>query len=163
MSVLARMNRRNKAWWRRHVKRTKQDLLFTLAIAVATMVVVNPLLLRAQTTAAKSPDGAKSTSEQWSVQVTKIDPGDVQIAPSFQIAIYEDLLTELRKTKRFEHVIRDGNRNAGDASDLLILKTTVRKYSAGSETRRAVTTISGATKLTIQSQLCRRDGTVVLE
>jgi hypothetical protein len=44
---------------------------------------------------------------------------------------------------------------------LLVLKTTVEKYSAGSETRRAVTTVSGATKLTVRSQLLTREGRVV--
>jgi len=46
---------------------------------------------------------------------------------------------------------------------LLILKTTVQKYTAGNETQRAVTTVSGATKLTVRSQLCTRDGRVILE
>jgi hypothetical protein len=46
---------------------------------------------------------------------------------------------------------------------LLVLKTTVEKYTAGSETRRAVTTVSGATKLTVRSQLLTREGKVVLE
>jgi hypothetical protein len=45
----------------------------------------------------------------------------------------------------------------------LLLKTTVQKYTPGSETRRAVTTVSGATKLNVRSQLCTPDGQVVLE
>jgi len=44
-----------------------------------------------------------------------------------------------------------------------VLKTTVEKYTPGSETRRAVTTVSGATKLTVRSQLLTREGKVVLE
>ena len=46
---------------------------------------------------------------------------------------------------------------------MLILKTTVVKYTPGSETQRAVTTVSGATKLTVRSQLLTRDGKIVLE
>jgi hypothetical protein len=46
---------------------------------------------------------------------------------------------------------------------LLVLKTTVEKYTPGSETRRAVTTVSGATKLTVRSQLLTREGRIVLE
>ena len=60
-------------------------------------------------------------------------------------------------------MIRDGSSNATGVSDLLILKTTIQKYSAGSETKRAVTTVTGATKLTVRTQLCTRDGKVVLE
>ena len=33
----------------------------------------------------------------------------------------------------------------------------------GSETKRAVTTVTGATKLKVRSQLCTKDGQVVLE
>lgn len=104
-----------------------------------------------------------SSGPQWSVQVDKVDPGDVNLAASFQIAIYENLVDELGKTKRFKQVFRDGDRNASAVSDLLILKTAVQKYAPGSETRRAVTTFSGATKLTVRSQLVTRDGQVILE
>ena len=46
---------------------------------------------------------------------------------------------------------------------MLILKTMVVKYTPGSETQRAVTTVSGATKLTVWSQLITREGRIVLE
>jgi c-di-AMP phosphodiesterase-like protein len=39
----------------------------------------------------------------------------------------------------------------------------VVKYTPGSETQRAVTTVSGATKLMVRSQLVTREGEVVLE
>jgi hypothetical protein len=101
-------------------------------------------------------------AQAWSVQVEKVDPGDVNIEPAFRAAIYENLLVELAKTKQFQQVFRSGDRNASGA-DVLILKTTVQKYTPGSETRRAVTTVSGATKLEVRSQLCTREGRVVLE
>jgi hypothetical protein len=93
----------------------------------------------------------------------RIDPGDQGLAHSFQIAIYENLLEELKKTKRFKYVLREGDRKASEIPDLLILKTTVVKYTHGSETRRAVTTVSGATKLTVRSQLLTREGRIVRE
>jgi hypothetical protein len=135
-------------------------LLVPAAVAVA-MSLARPPQLSAENAPSSSRKG--STAAAWSVQVDKVDPGDVVLASSFQIAIYESLLDEVTKTKRFKQVLRDGDRSAGDVSDLLILKTTVQKYTAGSETRRAVTTVSGATKLTVRSQLCARDGHVVLE
>jgi hypothetical protein len=97
-----------------------------------------------------------------SVQVDKVDPGDVNIEPAFKVAIYENLLVELAKTKQFKQVFRGGDRDAS-GPDLLILKTTVQKYTPGSETRRAVTTVSGATKLNVRSQLLNAQGQVVLE
>jgi len=78
-------------------------------------------------------------------------------------AIYENLLHELSKTKQFQQVFREGDHRASEVPNLLVLKTTVEKYTAGSETRRAVTTVSGATKLTVRSQLVTREGKVVLE
>lgn len=102
-------------------------------------------------------------AQQWSVQVDKIDPGDVSLDPSFGAAIYENLLEELAKTKQFKQVFRSGDRNANDVPGVLILKTTVQKYTAGSETRRAVTTVTGATKLNVRIQLLTRDGRLVLE
>jgi hypothetical protein len=97
------------------------------------------------------------------VQVDQVDTGNLDISYSFQIAIYENLVFELKKTKQFEQVFRDGDIRAGEFSNLLVLKTTVEKYTPGSETRRAVTTVSGATKLTVRSQLLTREGKVVLE
>src|SRR5712691_11459357 len=143
------------------VKASNRVSLLLVAVAVVTINVAHPPQLSAENAASSS--GTSSTAAQWSVQVDKVDPGDVALASSFQIAIYESLLDELSKTKRFKQVLRDGDRNAGDVSDLLVLKTTVEKYTAGSETRRAVTTVSGATKLTVRSQLLTREGKVVFE
>jgi hypothetical protein len=108
---------------------------------------------------------AKSESilaQAWSVQVDKVDPGEVNIEPAFRAAIYENLLVELAKTKQFKQVFRGGDRNAS-GPDLLILKITVQRYTPGSETRRAVTTVSGATKLNVQSQIFNAEGQIVLE
>lgn len=106
---------------------------------------------------------SRSVGTQWTVQVEKVAPGDVNIGPSFRIAVYENLLQELAKTKQFKQVLRSGDRNANDVPDLLILKTTVKSFTEGSETRRAVTTISGATKLKVVSEFYTREGHKVLE
>jgi hypothetical protein len=111
------------------------------------------------TLAASQP---RPLAQTWSLQVDKVNPGDVEIEPAFRVAIYENLLDEFAKTKQFKQVFRSGDRNAA-GSNVLILKTTVQKYTPGSETRRAVTTVSGATKLNVRSQLCTPDGKVVVE
>jgi hypothetical protein len=104
-----------------------------------------------------------STTPKWSIQVDKVESGNVKIEPAFRVAIYENLLDELVKTKQFKEVLRNGDRHADGLPDVLILKTTVEGYIPGSETRRAVTTVTGATKLSVRSQLCTREGQVVLE
>jgi hypothetical protein len=134
------------------------DKKVLLAALIAASVVIEP----AFSTRAFAED-SRSTAPQWSVQVDKIDAGDVNIEPAFRVAIYENLLDELIKTKDFQQVLRDGDRTADGVQHLLILKSTVESYTAGSETRRAVTTVSGATKLRVRTQLCTREGQVVLE
>src|SRR5271163_371857 len=117
----------------------------SLATITLTTIFALSSQLRAQTAEAKSASEAAKSGPQWSVQVDKVDPGDVSIESAFQMAIYENLLDEMAKTKRFKQVFRSGDRDASAVPELLILKTTVQKYSAGSETKRAVTTVSGAT------------------
>lgn len=136
--------------------------IFCVAASV-TIAIAFSGRLAGQTATVKSSGGPTGSGAQWSVQVERIDPGNLDLAHSFQVAIYENLLDELNKTKRFKYVLREGDSNATGIPDLLILKTTVVKYAAGSETQRAVTTVSGATKLTVRSQLLTRDGRIVLE
>ena len=142
------------------MKTSKNSALKILAVAI----VMTLPSLRAQSSAGKTSSGSDiSVVGRWSVQVDKIDPGDVNIELAFRIAIYENLLEELSKTKDFRRVFRSNDRQANSVADLLILKTLVQSYTPGSETRRAVTTVSGATKLNVRTQLCRKDGQVVLE
>jgi hypothetical protein len=137
--------------------------IISTVFSILIMAAAAPQLT-AQTAAAKpSSDGKPSGGTQWSVQVDKVDSGDVTLEPAFRVAIYENLLLELTKTKRFKEVFRSGDQNARDIADLLTLKTTVQKYTPGSETRRAVTTVTGATKLKVRSQLYTRDGRLILE
>jgi hypothetical protein len=131
--------------------------------AILAIMVAFPAWLPAQTAAVKSSDANSGSAMQWSVQVDRVNPGDIELAYSFQVAIYENLLEELNKTKQFKQVFRDGDRKANEVPNLLVLKTTIEKYTPGSETRRAVTTVSGATKLTVRSQLLTREGKIALE
>ncbi len=136
----------------------------SVVLLILIIFAAVPSQLAAQTAAGKSPSDNKfSAAQQWSVQVDKVVTGDVILEPAFRVAIYENLLQELAKSKRFKEVFRSGDRNTRDIADLLILKTTVQKYTPGSETRRAVTTVSGATKLEVRSQLYTRDGRLILE
>ena len=58
-------------------------------------------------------------------------------------------------------MFRSADRKAKEVPRLLILKTTVQAYTPGSETKRAVTTVSGATKLNIRIQLSTQEGHMV--
>jgi hypothetical protein len=144
--------------------------IFQLAKGKGQTVKNNLMAHGAHITPSEDPVSTHSTPEesvkpgqQWSVQVDRVDPGETTLDPCFSDAIYESLLQELAKSKQFEHVFRSGDRDANDVSDVLVLKTIVEKYSPGSETRRAVTTVAGATKLKVHVQLITRNGDVVLE
>jgi len=147
--------------WRSLMKANRQVSTFLLAAAIMTTAFAHSPRVFAEPAATQLSTAGKDS--KWSVQVKMVDPGDANISASFQIAIYESLLDELSKTKRFKQVFRDGERASSDVPDLLILRTIVEKYAAGSETQRAVTTVSGATKLTVRSQLCTHDGQIVFE
>src|ERR1700691_6100418 len=50
-----------------------------------------------------------------SIQVLQLDPGDVVLPPEFRMAVYEDLIAQLTKTGLFQHVYRNGDRDAAAA------------------------------------------------
>jgi hypothetical protein len=145
------------------MKTSKCNLSIACLIALVAIILALPGHLPGQTGAAKSSGGNEASATPWSIQVDQVDAGNLDLAYSFQIAIYENLVEELKKTKQFPQVFRDGDQKASEVPNLLVLKTTVEKYTPGSETQRAVTTVSGATKLTVRSQLLTREGKVVLE
>ena len=142
---------------------SKCNLSIARGIALVTIMLALPGRLPGQTATAKSSAGSGAPGMRWSIQVEQVDSGNLDLAESFQIAIYESLLVELNQTKRFQQVFREGDVRAGEFPNLLALKTTVEQYTPGSETRRAVTTVTGATKLTVRSQLVTREGKVVVE
>ena len=145
------------------MKTSKPNSWIFCVAASITIAVAFSGRLAGQTAAVKSSGGSSGSGTQWSLQVERIDPGHLDLAHSFQVAIYENLLEELNKTKRFKQVLREGDSKASEIPDLLILKTMVVKYTPGNETQRALTTVSGATKLTVRSQLVTREGGIVLE
>jgi hypothetical protein len=145
------------------MKTSKGNLSIAYGIALLAVIFALPGMLPGQTAAAKSSGGNGTSATRYSVQVGQIDAGNLDLSYSFQLAIYENLVDELNKTKQFQQVFRDGDVKASEVPNLLALKTTVEEYTPGSETRRAVTTVSGATKLTVRSQLLTSDGKVVLE
>lgn len=145
------------------MKTSKYNLSIACGIVLTAMMFALSGELPAQTEATKSSGSSETSSTPWSVQIDQVDPGTLDLASSFQIAIYENLVEEMEKTKQFLQVFREGDLNSSKVPNLLVLKTTVERYTPGSETRRAVTTVSGATKLSVRSQLLTREGKVVLE
>lgn len=97
------------------------------------------------------------------IEVKMIQPGEITLPVEFQVALYEDLIQELQKKGGFSQVYRDGDRNAAGTSGLVILHPTVTGFKQGSELKRDVTTVGGATSITVQCKFTDKDGTVLLE
>jgi hypothetical protein len=116
-----------------------------------------------QSATVKPSAGSGTAAMRWSVQVDQVDPGSLDLPDSFQVAIFENLVSEVKKTRQFQPVFREGDHGSSELPSLLVLKITVESYTPGSETRRAVTTVSGATKLRVRSQLLTREGGAVQE
>ena len=90
------------------MKTTKPNSWVFCVAASVTIAVAFSGRLAGQTAAVKSSGGSSGSGTQWSVQVERIDPGHLDLAHSFQVAIYENLLEELNKTKRFKYVAPRG-------------------------------------------------------
>jgi hypothetical protein len=103
----------------------------------------------------------QTKAKAGAIQVAMIQSDEIPLPVEFKVALYENLIRQLEK-QRF-HVYRDGDRNAGNVTDLVVLHSTVRAFKPGSERARQVTTVAGATSITIHCQFTRPDGTLVFE
>jgi len=113
---------------------------------------------------AARPSSAQPVKTKASaIQVEMIRSDEIKLPAEFQISLYENLVRQLEKQGGFEHVYRDGDRRATDAPDLVVLHSTVRGFKAGSERARHVTTVAGATSVTIHCEFKNADGKLLLE
>lgn len=96
------------------------------------------------------------------IQVDMIQADDARVPMEFKVALYERLIQQLEK-RGFQHVFREGDSNASRASDLIILHSTVRAFKRGSEEARQVTTVVGATSISVHCQFTNAEGKVLVE
>jgi hypothetical protein len=130
-----------------------QNVIFCLS--VSTLVFAAPPL--------SAEDNRPAKIKAAAIQVEMIQSDEIKLPAEFQIALYENLIRQLEKQGGFEHVYRDGDRRAASAYGLVILHSTVRGFKAGSERTRKVTTVAGATSITIHCQFTSPDGKSLLE
>jgi hypothetical protein len=97
------------------------------------------------------------------IKVEMIQSDEINLPAEFQVALYENLIQQLQKKGGLSQVYRDGDRNAADIPDLVILHSTVRGFKEGSEKKRQVTTVAGATSITVHCQFTDSQGKVLLE
>jgi hypothetical protein len=131
---------------------------FKNAAVLSVLVILSfaGLPLRAQE---KQPAKIKASA----IQVMMIQGGEITPPAEFQVSLYENLISQLEKKNGFEHVYRDGDRKATSAPDRIVVQCVVQSFNKGSETMRQVTTVAGATSITLRCQFNNKDGKSLLE
>jgi hypothetical protein len=127
----------------------------------ALAMVVVAILCAGSTSAAQDKTQPKLSAS--AIQIVPVHSDEVRIPAQFQMALYEHAIQEIQKTGKFQHVYRDGDKAAADTPDLIILRGDVTGFKPGSERKRQVTTVAGATTITIHCQFVDKSGKVVLE
>jgi hypothetical protein len=98
------------------------------------------------------------------IQLERSDaPDDLVIPEDTRVAVYENVILQLNKTKKFQHVYRSGDRTADSVPDLVILRVVPQAFKAGSQKQREVTTVTGATSIKVKVQFASRDGKILRE
>jgi hypothetical protein len=116
---------------------------------------------RAGTPASQKADVRKLSAQ--AIQIEPVDAGDVQIPVEFRSAIYEFLVERVREAGTFGQVFRSGDRAADGIPGLVTLRTTMEKFKEGSQMKRQVTTVLGATTVVVNASVSDRDGQTLFE
>lgn len=106
----------------------------------------------------------KEKPPKLSASAIKIEPvqsNDTRIPAEFRYAIYEHVIERLRQAGTFQKVIRSGDHSADGIPDLVTLHMNVENFEEGSQTKRELTTVLGATKIDIGTTVTARDGRTI--
>jgi len=112
------------------------------------------------------PVAAKVEGHKLFASAIQIEPAkaaDVRIPAEFLSAIYEFVVARVRESGTFQQVFRSGDRAAASVPDLVTLHTTVEKFKEGSQMKREITTVLGATKVDVSASVTARDGRALLD
>jgi hypothetical protein len=134
----------------------KNILRAGIAAAALLAVLVGGPVLQAQE---NKPAKIKAST----IKVEMIHSDEIKLPAEFQVSLYEDLIQQLEKKGGFQHVYRQGDRNAEKAADLVVLHSTVTGFKQGNEELRQVTTVAGATSIRMHCVFKDKDGKTVLE
>src|SRR5260370_9615488 len=99
--------------------------------------------------AALAQDKALSKIQAFLIQILAVQSDEVKLPIEFQLAVYENLIEQVQKANKFQHVYRDRDTAAASADNLVILHSNVYGFKQGSEGKRQVTTVTGATQIKV--------------
>lgn len=97
------------------------------------------------------------------IQIQFVRAPEVTLPPEFQVALYEYMVDEVKKTGKFQRVYRDGEKGAESEKDLVTLRSLVTGFTEGSARARQVTTVAGATRIKVRVQVSNRDGRMIID
>ena len=139
-----------------------QRILIRVLMAAMLTLLTGVAAFAKEKTAAK-PAAATPAATPWAVQIEPVSAEEGSLPPDFAMAIYERLIEDVTKTNKFQQVFRSGDRRATDVPNRLILTIKLEKFKRGNQTKRAVTTVAGATKITVHAQLATLDSQVKMD
>jgi len=87
-----------------------------------------------------------------------IQSDEIKLPAEFQVSLYENLIQPAAEEGWIQQVYREGDRNSADAPGLIVLRSTVRGFKKGSERARQVTTVAGATSISVHCEFTDKDG-----
>jgi hypothetical protein len=132
---------------------------FSFALGVVPLLICSSL----QAQSGPAPQQAQKLSAS-AIQLDRIVPPEGLLIPEdTRVSMYENVILQLIKTKKFLHVYRSGDRTATDASDLVVLHLIPEAFKPGSQKEREVITIAGATSIKVKIRFTSREGKVLLE
>jgi hypothetical protein len=97
------------------------------------------------------------------IQVRMIQSEKLELPAEFRVSLYEQLIDQLQRKSIFSRVYREGDRTAASVPDLITLQCTVEQFKEGSEKMRQVTTVAGATSITLRCQFTDHEGQSLLD
>ena len=146
---------------------TRPALLPNFSIAVGTVVLLIAASLAAHPSPPRKPEPAPQQTQKLTASAILLErtdpPEDLLIPEDTRVATYENVILQLTKTKKFQHVYRSGDRTAADVPDLVILRLIPQAFKKGSQKQREVTTVTGATSIKVNVQFTSRGGKVLRE
>jgi hypothetical protein len=139
--------------------------IFLFALGGAALLMAASLL--AQPGPAGKPEPAPQQTQKLTASAIQLEriapPEDLLIPEDTRVSMYENVILQLIKTKKFQQVYRSGDRTAVDAPDLVFLHLIPEAFKPGSQKEREVTTVAGTTSIKVKVQFTSREGKVLLE
>lgn len=142
-----------------HPRRTAFSVIASIGLACSLPLIAGAIRGQA------APADAKTTQKfsASAIQIEPVDASNVPLPPEFRVAVYENLIAQIEKTGKFQHVYRSGDKNAASAPDLVTLRTIAQSFTKGSQKKREVTTVTGATSLTLKLEITNRTGQTLVD